>query len=99
MAVKQIHRSFGYGHQIIKESINAIYNNFGISNIEISAQKYLQSFYESHGFKAFGPDYLEDGIPHIAMLHLQMKGFNEACFYIGHHYLKLLLLPLLFHHE
>lgn len=68
VAVKQIHRSFGYGHQIIKESINAIYNNFGISNIEISAQKYLQSFYESHGFKAFGPDYLEDGIPHIAML-------------------------------
>lgn len=30
VAVKQIHRSFGYGHQIIKESINAIYNNFGI---------------------------------------------------------------------
>ena len=35
--------------------------------IKISAQSYLKSFYSSHGFKAEGEEYLEDGIPHTAM--------------------------------
>ena len=36
--------------------------------IKISAQLHLSDFYESHGFKKEGKSYLEDGIPHIAML-------------------------------
>ena len=36
--------------------------------IEISAQSYLERFYETHGFKAEGAEYLEDGIPHKKMI-------------------------------
>ena len=34
----------------------------------ISAQEYLISYYEKHGFKVQGNPYDEDGIPHIEML-------------------------------
>ena len=37
------------------------------SPIKISAQSYLKDFYSSHGFLAKGDEYMEDGIPHIAM--------------------------------
>ena len=36
--------------------------------LKISAQVYLQHFYESMGFKAISEPYDEDGIQHIAML-------------------------------
>ena len=36
--------------------------------IKISAQLYLQKFYESFGFTAVGEWYMEDEIPHIAMV-------------------------------
>jgi ElaA protein len=61
-------RKFGYGHLIMKHSIEAIQSNFKETTIKISAQKYLKNFYESHGFIQQGNEYLEDGIPHIAML-------------------------------
>ena len=38
------------------------------NEIKISAQKYLIKFYTALGFKAIGNEYLEDGIPHIAMI-------------------------------
>ena len=66
--VKDIERKFGYGHDLIKVSIQAIVNNYEERIITISAQTYLQKFYESHGFKQVGEGYLEDGIPHIKMV-------------------------------
>lgn len=57
-----------YGYQIMNASINAISTFFNETEIKISAQKYLKYFYESLGFKMIGPEYLEDGIPHIGML-------------------------------
>jgi ElaA protein len=60
-------RKFGYGHDLIKASIAAIKTHFNVEEITISAQVYLQKFYESHGFKKVGDGYLEDGIPHIRM--------------------------------
>ena len=36
--------------------------------VKISAQTYLKNFYNSFGFYEKGNEYLEDGIPHIAML-------------------------------
>ncbi|MFN0728471.1 GNAT family N-acetyltransferase [Polaribacter gochangensis] len=61
-------RKFGYGHDLMKASIKAIQEQFNTSEITISAQVYLQKFYETHGFKKVGEEYLEDGIPHIEML-------------------------------
>lgn len=61
-------RGLGFGHIQLKQSIDAVNEIFGKSTIKISAQKYLQKFYESYNFKQVGEEYLEDGIPHIAML-------------------------------
>jgi len=61
-------RHLNYGQQIMETSIVAIKNNYDTSEIKISAQKYLENFYNNLGFKTIGDPYLEDGIPHIAML-------------------------------
>lgn len=66
--VKENYRKFGYGHAIIEASIIAIQERFKTNKIKLSAQRYLIDFYESHGFKTIGEGYLEDGIPHIAMV-------------------------------
>jgi len=61
-------RKFGYGHAIMKASMAAIKNRFETEAIKLSAQTYLIKFYQSHGFNPVGLEYLEDGIPHIAMV-------------------------------
>lgn len=61
-------RKYGYGHDIMKVSISAIEKKFRTKRIKLSAQTYLIKFYESHGFTTTGEGYLEDGIPHIAMV-------------------------------
>lgn len=68
VAVKENERKFGYGHDILKASTDVIESRFKTTRIKISAQKYLIKFYESHGFQQTGEGYLEDGIPHIAMI-------------------------------
>jgi ElaA protein len=35
--------------------------------IDIGAQAYLEQWYERFGFRRSGPDYVEDGIPHLPM--------------------------------
>ncbi|WP_299522639.1 GNAT family N-acetyltransferase [uncultured Lutibacter sp.] len=68
VVVAKNERKFGYGHIIFDHSIKAILEFFKETVIKISAQKYLKSFYESHHFKQVGEEYLEDNIPHIAMI-------------------------------
>ncbi|MGB0891889.1 MAG: GNAT family N-acetyltransferase [Flavobacteriaceae bacterium] len=70
VVVKDIERKFGYGHDLIKTSIQAIADNYKETKITISAQTYLQKFYESHGFVKVGEEYLEDDIPHIKMIRI-----------------------------
>lgn len=61
-------RKFGYGHIIFQHSVEAVKEHFKETSIKISAQLYLKKFYESHGFVQVGEGYLEDDIPHIAMV-------------------------------
>lgn len=68
VVVSKDERQYGYGHILIKESIKGIENHFETTTIKISAQTYLKRFYEAHNFKQIGEEYLEDGIPHIAMV-------------------------------
>lgn len=63
-------RKFGYGHDLLRFSIACIEKKYHTSKITISAQVYLTKFYTTHGFKQVGEPYLEDGIPHIEMLHI-----------------------------
>jgi ElaA protein len=61
-------RKFGHGHVIFQHSVEAVKKFFNETSIKISAQLYLKKFYESHGFFQVGEGYLEDDIPHIAMI-------------------------------
>lgn len=65
--VKPSHRDKKLGHDLMKASIHAVKEIFNETDITISAQLYLQKFYESHGFVTIGESYLEDDIPHIEM--------------------------------
>lgn len=68
VVVKEESRKNSYGHDILKASIKAIEERYQTGKIKLSAQTYLTKFYESHGFVQMGDGYLEDGIPHIAMV-------------------------------
>lgn len=68
VVVQENYRDKKLGHQLMTASIEAIENHFQTTEITISAQVYLQKFYESHDFSKVGEEYLEDGIPHIRMI-------------------------------
>lgn len=57
-----------FGHEMMQQAIAGIESHFNETRITISAQLYLQKFYESHGFIVQGETYLEDDIPHVEML-------------------------------
>lgn len=65
--VAEKHRENKWGHDLMREAIAGVSTHFGKSQITISAQLYLQKFYESHGFVKTSEMYLEDDIPHIQM--------------------------------
>jgi ElaA protein len=54
-------------HQLMTVALDFIARRGG-GDCRISAQAYLQKFYEAHGFARVGDEYLEDGIPHIEMV-------------------------------
>jgi len=66
--VKKENRKKGHGKKIMLKSIEVLKKEHKEKRIEISAQKYLTSFYADLGFKKEGEDYLEDNIPHIKMI-------------------------------
>ncbi len=65
--VKPTSRELKLGHELMQNAINAIEKHFNQTQITISAQLYLQKFYESHGFVRTSEVYLEDDIDHIEM--------------------------------
>tara|TARA_B100001173_G_C15815607_1_gene473899 strand:- start:311 stop:772 length:462 start_codon:yes stop_codon:yes gene_type:complete len=60
-------RGLGIGKQITKEGINFLGKKYSDSEIIISAQHRLKSFYTDLGFISRGEVYLEDDIDHIQM--------------------------------
>lgn len=69
VVVAKNQRQFKYGYNIMEASIKAIKTHFNVTEIKISAQCYLKNFYNNLEFFEIGEEYLEDGIPHIAMLY------------------------------
>lgn len=61
-------RKLKIGRALMTEAIAFTEKNFPGTGIRISAQAYLQKFYESLGFQALGDTYDEDHIPHIEMV-------------------------------
>lgn len=68
VVVAKNQRRHQYGYDIMNASINTIHQYFKETTIKISAQVYLKNFYNNLGFNQIGEPYLEDGIPHIAMI-------------------------------
>jgi ElaA protein len=68
VVIAQNYRDKKWGHNLMREAMAGIAAHFHTARITISAQLYLQKFYESHGFVTVGETYLEDDIPHIEML-------------------------------
>lgn len=68
VVVAENQRKYKYGYTIMEASIAAIKEAYNETTIKISAQCYLKKFYNNLGFTEIGVEYLEDGIPHIAML-------------------------------
>lgn len=60
-------RGSGMGRALMQEALRQL-ARLSPGPVRISAQQYLQRFYESLGFVATSAPYLEDDIPHLEML-------------------------------
>ena len=67
VVISKKERNNNYGSELMKASILAISEKMKEKKIKISAQTYLKIFYNNLGFLESGKEYLEDGIPHVAM--------------------------------
>jgi len=61
------YRDKKWGYDLMRAALEGIEKEFGETEITISAQLYLQRFYEKNGFVKTSEMYLEDDIPHIEM--------------------------------
>ena len=61
-------RGKGFGKAIMEEAFRKISTDIPVSEIQISAQYYLQDFYQGLGFLKVSEPYDEDGILHIDMV-------------------------------
>jgi len=68
IANAQAFRGQGLGHTLVAEAVKACQSFWPDADIKISAQAHLQDFYGQHGFNTVSDEYLEDGIPHVAMV-------------------------------
>lgn len=60
-------RHMGFGRELMIYCIEQSLSQFGTKEILISAQAYLEAFYNSLGFVTESDSYMEDDIPHIQM--------------------------------
>ncbi|CAM3688377.1 GNAT family N-acetyltransferase [Rheinheimera salexigens] len=68
VCVSQTARRLSLGQVLVEKSIDVIAQLWPATDIYISAQCYLEQFYQQLGFNAAGESYLEDDIPHITMI-------------------------------
>lgn len=68
VATKAIARGRGLGKLIMQKALEKSDELWPGQAMRISAQAYLRKFYEDLGFSVIGEPYLEDDIPHFAMI-------------------------------
>ena len=64
----QKYRKQGLGKLLMKQAIYYSTHAYPTFSLRISAQAYLEKFYQSFDFTTVSSPYLEDNIPHIEML-------------------------------
>lgn len=57
------HRGQGHARCLMRAAIGDV----GDAETRLEAQSHLQDWYAGFGFEVDGPEYLEDGIPHVPM--------------------------------
>ncbi len=62
----------GLGGRLLTEAIDALRERTGCKYIRLDSQAPVAGFYEKYGFRAVSGEFLEAGIPHIAM-ELELK--------------------------
>lgn len=68
VATREDYRGRGIGHPLMNKALEICEQQWPRQSIKISAQQHLEKYYLKHGFKIVSDMYLEDDIPHIAML-------------------------------
>lgn len=62
------YRAQTLGKKLMDHVVNYCDEKFDAIPIKISAQSYLINFYKKYGFEVYGDEYIEDQIPHTAMI-------------------------------
>lgn len=68
VCVSQTARRLGLGQVLVEKTLSVAAQLWPDTDIYISAQCYLQQFYQDLGFKPASEPYLEDDIPHLKMV-------------------------------
>ena len=68
VTAKEVRRR-GTGKELMRRALVETQRLYGAGPVRISAQRYLERFYTDLGFRTVSEPYLEDGIPHVEMLH------------------------------
>jgi ElaA protein len=61
-------RGIGLGRAVMREGLRRAAAEYPAQPVRIGAQRYLERFYESLGFRVASAPYDEDGIEHVQML-------------------------------
>lgn len=68
ICISQTARRLGLGKILVERTLAETATLWPNTDIHISAQCYLQRFYQDLGFQAASEPYLEDDIPHLKMI-------------------------------
>ena len=60
-------RGRGLGLELMEQLLNRVAENWGPCRLTMSAQSYLEAFYQKFEFEREGEPYLEEGLEHIRM--------------------------------
>ncbi|MGH8730021.1 MAG: GNAT family N-acetyltransferase [Burkholderiales bacterium] len=67
MAVLKTWRGKGVGSAMLS-SLVSIAAEEGLDRVYVHSQTYVKKFYQQHGFKRIGDEFMEAGIPHVKMI-------------------------------
>ena len=65
--VLSLEHGVGLGTRLMQESIDYIRVNLPCEKLSINAQCHAVGFYERFGFRVVSDEFLEEGVPHVAM--------------------------------
>lgn len=62
-------RGTGLADKLMSSATHYVLTEWQPKKIRLQAQTHLAAFYGRHGFEVISASYLEDGIPHVDMIH------------------------------